>query len=112
MMLGVKTQTKKQQDRTFVTSPSQVAVVIDSDEEGKKSSPPHASTNSSTTGKAKPSLASRLKAMFKNPIFWMIGLANTIGYVARSDSMLSSFLVSTTALPSKSTIAFGFLLCY
>jgi hypothetical protein len=100
MMLGVKSQTsKKQRERTFVSSPSQMAVVV---KEGP--SPPQAvSTTSSNMGKSKASLASCLKAMFKNPIFWMIGLANTIGYVARSDSMLSAFLVSTTALPSKST---------
>jgi sugar phosphate permease len=113
MLLGVKSQAKKQQ-RTFVISPSpQMAVVVlVSDEKEKQpsrlvssisSTSSSSSSSSSTTGKSKPSLSSCLKAMFKNPIFWMIGLANTVGYVARSDSMLSAFLVSTTALPSKST---------
>jgi sugar phosphate permease len=117
MMLGVKSQTKKE-ERTFVITPAKMAVaVIISDEEGKEPSQAYVSTattttTTTTTGKSKSSLTSSLKAMFKNPIFWMIGLANTIGYVARSDSMLSSFLISSTALPSKSTpVPFGFMIC-
>jgi hypothetical protein len=103
MMLGVSSQTKKLQhdegEPTFVISPCQTGtVLVVVSDEGKEPQPQVSTT--SNTGKSK-SLASCLKAMFSNPIFWMIGLANTVGYVARSDSMLSAFLVSTTALPSK-----------
>jgi hypothetical protein len=57
---------------------------------------------STAQNKKKPSLLSILKSILGNRVFWMVGMANSLGYLARgNDRLLGAFLQEATLMPSK-----------
>ena len=62
-----------------------------------------------TVGRVKKQSLGSLTAVLRNPLFWMIGIAHSVGYIVRSDSMISTYISSATMLSGEFVVAFYLL---